>query len=97
VIVKVIYRNFTEDLTNTSSQAYKNFAELFINQVRAREPKIEGRQRAHLSSTHGTTQSSRVLRWGLLRVSTLEPYPTHIMAEEAIGTFPFSFLWAPQK
>nr|XP_034491083.1 mucin-12-like [Marmota flaviventris] len=33
VIVKVIHRNFTNDLNNTSSQAYQNFTELFKQEM----------------------------------------------------------------
>lgn len=35
VIVKVIERSITADMKNTSSQAYKNFTDLFVNQVGA--------------------------------------------------------------
>lgn len=35
MIVKVTHRNFTSDLKNTSSEAYKNFQNLFLSQVGA--------------------------------------------------------------
>jgi hypothetical protein len=35
VLVKVTERNITADMRNASSQAYKNFSDLFVSQVGA--------------------------------------------------------------